>query len=167
MIAAEGSDLIALPQRFAAGVREVVVAIRCVRFDGQGAMRVSPVAELTNEQRDAVARAVVQFNQGHYFECHETLEDVWRDLRGPSRDFFQALIQVSVGFLHLERGNRVGAVRTFARALDRFKPYPAHYLGFEVATERGRVQERLNALRAGVVMGPDPPPIWTYNPAHE
>jgi hypothetical protein len=40
LIAADGSGLIASRQQFAARTREVAVAIRCVRFDGQGAMQV-------------------------------------------------------------------------------------------------------------------------------
>lgn len=126
-------------------------------------MRAPSKPELTNAQRDAVVRGVAQFNRGLYFECHETLEDVWRDLRGRSRDFFQALIQVSVAFHHLERGNRVGAIRTFARALGRLEPYPAQYFGFDVAGERIRVQELLSSLGAGTVRGPDRPPIWRFD----
>jgi len=147
--------------------------------------------ELTSEQRDALAIGVAQFNQGLYFECHETLEDVWRVFKGPSRDFFQALIQVSVGFHHLERGNQLGALRTFARALGRFEPYPAHYLGFDVAEERNRIAELLGASAedaaapvqraaarlegryglgatgAGTIRRPERRPIWSYNPSLE
>ena len=83
-----------------------------------------------------MARAVAQFNRGRYFECHETLEEVWKTIRGPSRDFFQALIQVSVGFHHLARGNRAGALRTFSKALARFEAYPPRYFGFDVDAER-------------------------------
>lgn len=103
--------------------------------------------ELTNDHRLAVAKAVTQFNRGLYFECHETLEDVWRVVVGPGRDFFQALIQVSAGFLHLDRGNRVGATRTFARA--RLGSYPAHYFGLDVAAERSRLQDALKSLENG------------------
>jgi predicted metal-dependent hydrolase len=108
---------------------------------------------LTSAERLAVSRGVAQFNKGLYFECHETLEDLWRGLLGPSRDFFQALIQVSVGFHHLERGNRVGALRTFAKALSRLEAYPARYLGFDVAAQ----QDWLREIPAG------PPPIWRFD----
>lgn len=106
--------------------------------------------ELSSGDRRALAKAVRQFNHGRFFACHETLEGVWARLRGPSRDFFQALIQVSVGFHHLERGNRTGALRTFSKALLRFEAYPAHYLGFDVAAARAR----LRASPTGA------PPIW-------
>ena len=119
--------------------------------------------ELTSEQRLALARGVAQFNRGLYFEGHETLEAVWSGLRGPSRDFFQGLIQVSVGFHHLGRGNRAGALKTFTRALGRFEPYPARYLGFDLAAERARLQALLAALTDGGAAVSGPPPFWRFD----
>ena len=128
-----------------------------------GAMRVLAEPELTSEQRLAFDGAVDQFNRGRFFDCHETLEGVWVRLRGPSRDFFQALIQVSVGFHHLGRGNRVGALRTFAKARDRFEAYPARYLGFNVAGERARLEALREALEAGTSEHRNPAPIWRFD----
>ena len=127
-------------------------------------MRVLAEAELTSEQRPAFDRAVEQFNRGRYFECHETLEGMWRGLRGPSRDFFQALIQLSVGFLHLERGNSTGATRTFARALARFEPYPARYFGFDLAAQRKELESLLAGLAGEVAVMPSPRPRWRFEP---
>lgn len=127
-------------------------------------MRVLAEPELTSEQRLAFDRAVDQFNRGRYFDCHESLEGMWLGLRGPSRDFFQALIQVSVGFLHLERGNHTGAARTFTRALARFEPYPARYFGFDLAAERDRLKTVLTALADECAAAPSPRPRWRFEP---
>lgn len=125
-------------------------------------MQVQAEAELTREDRVAVERAVAQFNRGLFFECHEILEDVWRDVRGPSRDFLQGLIQVSVGFHHLDRGNRVGALRTFAKALGRLEAYPARYLGFDVAGERVRLEDLRKTLEAAKSAALDAAPTWCF-----
>lgn len=122
-----------------------------------------PEPELTAGQQQALARGIAEFNRGRYFECHETLEEMWSALRGPSRDFFQGLIQVSVGFLHLDRGNRVGAARTFARALARFKPYPARYCEFDLAAERARLRALLEALADEEAALPLEPPRWRFD----
>lgn len=53
--------------------------------------------------------AVDQFNRGEFWECHETLEDVWRATPYPLRFFYHALIKVAVGFHHMSRHNRHGA----------------------------------------------------------
>jgi predicted metal-dependent hydrolase len=124
---------------------------------------VPPEPELTTGQQRFLARGIAQFNRGRYFECHETLEEMWSAVRGPSRDFFQGLIQVSVGFLHLDRGNRVGAARTFTRALGRFEPYPARYCGFDLAAERARLRALLQALADDETALPLEPPRWRFD----
>ena len=50
-----------------------------------------------------------QFNSGLYWECHETLEEVWLETLYPVRFFYHAIIKVSVGFHHMNRHNRHGA----------------------------------------------------------
>ncbi len=118
--------------------------------------------ELTRDERLLVATAVEQFNEGRYFECHETLEGIWLKHRGPARDFLQGLIQVSVAFHHLQNGNRAGARRTFTRAMGRFAPYPTHYFGFDLATERAGIRARLAALDGGNLIDPGQSPRWSF-----
>ena len=58
-----------------------------------------PEPSLDDEERRALAKGIAEFNAGLFFECHDTLEDMWGGIRGPARDFFQGLIQVSVAYL--------------------------------------------------------------------
>jgi predicted metal-dependent hydrolase len=56
------------------------------------------------------------WNEGRFFDAHETLEPRWiqsrdRGLRG--------LIQLAAAFLHLQRGNSAGARTTLERAIMR------------------------------------------------
>ena len=95
---------------------------------------------LSDEERTLFDRGVQQFNDGLFFECHDTLEDLWTGLRGSSRDFFQGLIQVSVAFYHLTNGNRAGASSMFERSLRRFSRYPSRYFGFDLATHRTEIE---------------------------
>lgn len=118
---------------------------------------------MSTDERRAVATAVQQFNRGLYFECHETLEAVWLRLREPARDFFQGLIQVSVGCHHLRKGNHTGARRTFTRALGRFEQYPARYLGFDLAAERTWIQARLAAPAGSESRALSQPPTWRFD----
>ena len=41
---------------------------------------------------------VVKFNECDYYECHEVWEELWTEYRGPSRKFYQGLIQAAVAF---------------------------------------------------------------------
>lgn len=112
-------------------------------------MTAVPAPVLTDDERAAFDKGVVEFNAGLFFECHDTLEELWAGVRGPSRDFFQGLIQVAVGFYHLGNGNTVGAGRLFARSLRRLEPYPEVYGGIELGPLRRAVVEWRRALRDG------------------
>ena len=104
----------------------------------------SQVPEPTLDLDDAklYERGIEEFNAGYYFECHETLEDVWNGVRGPARDFFQGLIQVSVACYHLTNGNAAGALSLLDRARTRLAKYPDRYGGIEL----GRLREETAAL---------------------
>jgi hypothetical protein len=91
---------------------------------------------------------------------HDTLEDVWNGVRGPSRDFFQGLIQVSVGFHHLTRGNLAGAESLFRKALGRLEKYPDTYFGFDLGGHRAEIRGWLERVRAGDPLVPGELPRW-------
>jgi uncharacterized protein len=109
------------------------------------------------------ARGVDEFNRGFYFECHDTLEDLWSGLRGPVRDFFQGLIQVSVAFYHLGNGNPAGAESMMRRALKRFERYPDRYFGFDLAAQRAELRHWLSRIASGSDLAEGgSPPRWTF-----
>lgn len=54
--------------------------------------------------------AIIQFNGGDWFECHETLEDLWIGEDGEMRYFYQGVLQVAVALHHWRNGNFSGAV---------------------------------------------------------
>jgi predicted metal-dependent hydrolase len=100
-----------------------------------------PPPSLTPAEKAAFEKGVAEFNRGHFYECHDTLEELWAGVRGPSRDFFQGLIQVAVGFYHLGNDNPVGAGRLFDRALKRLAGYPGRYGGIDLDALRSSVAE--------------------------
>ncbi|MDQ2674175.1 MAG: DUF309 domain-containing protein, partial [Chloroflexota bacterium] len=63
------------------------------------------VAEAERLFRDGVAH----FNGVRYWHAHESWETVWRAAPEEERDFYQGLIQLAAGLLHLQRRNRRGA----------------------------------------------------------
>lgn len=123
-----------------------------------------PEPVLDETGRDALRRGVHEFNQGLFFECHDTLEELWSGIRGPSRDFFQGLIQVAVAFHHVSNGNAAGALSMIERALGRFRAYPGRYFGFDLAAQRAELlawRERLQ--ETDWQRGPLPSPrTWTF-----
>ena len=121
---------------------------------------------LNDDESAAFAKGVAEFNAGYYFECHDTLEDMWMGVRGPSRDFFQGLIQVSVAFYHLTGGNLPGAESMLRRALKRFERYPDRYFGFDLAAHRAELEGWLGRIASAPEGGlaADDPPKWSFGP---
>ncbi len=63
-----------------------------------------------------------QLDQRRYFECHETLEVIWRREKGPVREVYQGVLQIAVGCYHLvERHNWVGAVNKLDAGVERLR----------------------------------------------
>jgi len=68
-------------------------------------------------------KAVSDFNETAFFECHEVLEELWRPMspEQPLRTFMQGWIQVAVGFHHWQQNNAVGACNLLQAGLSKLK----------------------------------------------
>jgi len=78
-------------------------------------------------------KGLEEFNRGLFFQCHETLEGLWRGERGHRRDFYKGLIQVAAGLHHLlQRRNFRGAVRLLERGEALLEPFSPSFLGVDV-----------------------------------
>lgn len=103
---------------------------------------------------DPLTRAVQEFNSWRFYDCHETLEDVWLDAGGKSADavlanFYQGIIKVAAGFHHVLRDNHRGAVLLLTDALRLLVPYRPQTLGVDVealADATRRCLERIESL---------------------
>jgi dTDP-4-amino-4,6-dideoxygalactose transaminase len=96
------------------------------------------------------------FNSGSFFDAHEVLEDVWRELQGREKEFLQAVIQAAVGLHHYSTGNIAGAQSLLARASRKLANYPDGYCGLALDGLRLSLEEWKAALADGVA--PPAPP---------
>jgi len=69
-------------------------------------------------------RGIEQFNGGEYWECHETLEELWVAEQREVRDLYQGILQIGVAFHHLRNNNYPGAIKMFRRGLPRIRGLP-------------------------------------------
>ncbi len=102
-----------------------------------------------NAKRKALAKAVREFNSWRFYDCHETLEDVWRAESSDLADFYQGIIKVAAGFHHLLSGNHKGAVNLLGPALTLLEPYRPSRLGVNVQRlidEAGACYQRVREL---------------------
>ena len=96
------------------------------------------------------------FNAGSFFDAHEVLEDVWRESRGPEKEFLQAVIQAAVGLHHHSTGNIVGARSLLARAGRKLADYPDGYCGIALDGLRDSLEDWQKSLAEGAAL-PLPP----------
>ena len=113
---------------------------------------------------EALAKAVREFNSWRFYDCHETLEDVWREAGGKSSairqaqndrdvaDFYQGLIKIAAGFHHILRDNHKGAVLLLADSLRLLAPYRPHALEVDVESLIEEVRRCLGQIEA---LGPE------------
>ncbi|MBX7151589.1 DUF309 domain-containing protein [bacterium] len=67
-------------------------------------------------------KGVNQFNSGKFFECHETLEEIWVGLEeGESKRFIQGIIHLAVGHYHHETGNLIGRNLQYRKAFQKLQ----------------------------------------------
>ncbi len=81
------------------------------------------------ERRHILLAAIGQYNDGYFFEAHETLEELWLPSPWPIRPFLQGIIQLSAGLVHLMRHEYPGTVRLMGRAIEKLEAAPDEYLG--------------------------------------
>jgi len=63
------------------------------------------------------------FNEGSYFEAHDHFEDMWMEAEKSEKDFYQGLVQVSVGSYHLICGNHSGALSQYRKGIVKLEKY--------------------------------------------
>ena len=80
-----------------------------------------------------LVRAIEQFNDGLFWECHETLEDLWLETAYPLRLFYHAIIKTAVGFHHAGRQNRHGATVKLGDGERLLRIFAPSFMGVETA----------------------------------
>lgn len=117
------------------------------------------------------AKGCGDFNVGRFFECHEWFEELWQEEHGAVRDLYKGLIQLAAAFVHLSRGNFVGADRLLRTGIGYLRPYRAEgAMGFDVesiATAAERTHARLLEVGPGGVASLDlsERPRYAFDPA--
>lgn len=94
-------------------------------------------------------RGIALFNGVRYWHAHEAWETLWRAAPDDERDFYQGLIQVAAGLLHLQRRNLRGSRNKLSEGLDKLRPYQPAHQGVFVNELIGEARRILKELEAG------------------
>lgn len=105
--------------------------------------------ELSPEEARLLEKGVADFNSGRFFECHDTLEEAWRWMKGPARNFFQGLIHIAVGFYHINLRNLSGGKSQLEKGLAKLAPYGDTFAGFDLTAVCAEARSWLDRIRSG------------------
>ena len=99
-----------------------------------------------------LARLGIQlFNRQEFFKAHEALETAWKEEKGPIRDLYRGILQVAVGYYHIQRGNITGARKMFKLCRGWLDPFPGRCRGVNLAQlieDYQAVESRLDRLES-------------------
>jgi len=98
-------------------------------------------------------RGIALFNEGDFFQCHEVLEELWKQVHGDERTFYHALIQAAVCVYHWSRGNLVGVRGLHEHCVEKLDQLPPRYRGIDLA----RLRRDLDRFVAAVGLDPATP----------
>ena len=77
-------------------------------------------------------RGIQLFNEGDYFESHESIEEVWLEDKSPYRNFYKGLIQAAAALYQFKRGILGGALRLYRSSRGHLSSYEGITLGVDV-----------------------------------
>ena len=103
-------------------------------------------------------------HQQHYFLCHDILEEAWKAQPHYSKnDAVVSLILFATACYHYRRDNRVGAGKSFSKALKVIEPFDEQddRLGLDLRSYKKVIQEERTRLEQGELFEPIQLPLTT------
>jgi len=88
----------------------------------------------SHDEQQLYLEGIELFNDGEWFEAHETWEDIWVLATGDRKRFYQGLIQCAVTLEHIRRGNPRGVRSVWASCLTKFQDLPDTVQGIHIPT---------------------------------
>ena len=85
-----------------------------------------------SEYPELYLQGIEHFNVCDFYESHEVWEALWADYKGPSRTFYQGLIQAAVALHHFGNGNVRGARKLYFSTRKYLEPFCPWHEGIDM-----------------------------------
>ena len=103
------------------------------------------VVEETFEKDNAVSLGISYFNDERFWECHEVLEGVWKNIDGDEKKLVNGLILVAAGLVHYQKDEDDTCISIFKRALEKLENSKGMYYKINVDRIKKLVIEIINS----------------------
>lgn len=92
------------------------------------------------------------FNQGEYYKCHDSLEEMWMAETRPIRDLYKGILQIGVAFYHLGHKRYRPVVTLLQRGPGYVRPFAPTCMGLDLTQLLADADRCLSQVRQ---LGPD------------
>ena len=105
------------------------------------------VIEETFEKEDAISQGRTYFNDERFWECHEVLEGVWKQIAGDEKKLVNGLILVAAGLVHYQKDEDDTCISIFNRALEKLEISNGIYHEIDVDRVKSLVQDMIKTKK--------------------
>jgi uncharacterized protein len=101
------------------------------------------IDETPQDKIETLRTSIQLFNEQRYWECHETMEQVWRkEPKGPEKDVQQGLILAASAMVHFQKNENDVCLNMIPRTLQKLNAWTSEkYLLLDVGKLKTSLQE--------------------------
>lgn len=98
------------------------------------------IIEAEVPKEEAIREGIEYFNGERFWECHESLEGVWKGCYEGEKDLVQGIILAAAGLVHYQKDEDAICLSIFGRALDKLASCSGTYHTIDVESVRRTIQ---------------------------
>ncbi|MBI1828601.1 MAG: DUF309 domain-containing protein [Thaumarchaeota archaeon] len=97
------------------------------------------------EKEEAVEKGREYFNYERFWECHETLEGVWKKTYEGEKDLVQGIILVAAAFVHYQKNENEICLSILKRGMEKIGNASGKYYNIDIDVLRNKVSEIISS----------------------
>jgi hypothetical protein len=103
------------------------------------------IVEEEMEKEEAVEKGREYFNYERFWECHETLEGVWKKTYEGEKDLVQGIILVAAAFVHYQKNENDICLSILKRGMEKIGNASGKYYHIDIDVLRNKVSEIISS----------------------
>ena len=95
-----------------------------------------------------ISDGIALFNECNFFEAHDFFEDIWMEANRDEKEFFQGMVQISVGFYHLICGNKKGAESQLLKGLTKLRKFEPEFYKIDLISLNSNIDRITSTIKS-------------------
>ena len=106
-----------------------------------------------------ISDGIALFNDCDFFAAHDFFEDIWMEADRDEKEFFQGLVQISVGCYHLICGNLKGAKSQLTKGKTKLTNFEPNFYEVNLSLLNKKVEKLINNIDSNTIIKEEIPTI--------